>query len=154
MSNSSNAEPGGITWVVVADASRAEIYMRQKRHSPLEVVQNLAEPRARAKEQDLTADGPGRTFDSGGQGRHALEPGHGAKEHLQTTFAHRIAGLLESGRKAGRYKHLIIVAAPALLGELRATLGEATRTLVAAEYAKDLAGHSPATVAELIDAND
>ena len=143
---------GGFTWVVVADACRADFYTRQTRRGQLEVVQSLAEPRARDKEQDLVADAPGRAFDSGGQGRHAMEPDHTAKQHLREAFAQRVAAALEDGRQAGHYKQLIIVAAPAMLGDLRPRLSDATSKLVTAEFSKDLAGHDPAEITALIDA--
>lgn len=141
----------GFTWVVVADASRADFYKRQARRGQLEVVQRLAEPRARDREQDLVADAPGRAFDSGGQGRHAMEPDHTTKQHLREAFAQRIAAALEEGRVAGQYKQLVIVAAPAMLGDLRRRLSDTTSKLVAAEFDKDLAGHDPAEIAALID---
>ena len=72
MTSNTNEPATGVTWVVVADASRAEIYSRQKRFSQLEPVQHLIEPEARSKEQELASDAPGRAFDSRGEGRHCL----------------------------------------------------------------------------------
>jgi protein required for attachment to host cells len=152
MMQSTNRLSVGPTWVVVADASRADIFLRHKRHSPLEAVQCLTDSEARSKEQDLVADGPGRTFDSAGKGRHAMEPDHTEKEHLRQTFAHRVAHVLESARQADRFKHLVIVAGPAMLGELRAQLDAATAKLVLAEFNKELTGHAPEAIAKLIDA--
>ena len=58
MSNNANTLSRGDTWVLVADASRADIYLRQKRHGPLEAVQCLTEKQARSNEGDLVADEP------------------------------------------------------------------------------------------------
>jgi protein required for attachment to host cells len=151
MSNTANELPRGDTWVLVADASRADIYIRHKRHGPLEAVQCLTEPQARSKEHDLVADGPGSTFDSAGKGRHAMEPDHTEKEHLRTVFARRICHVLESARKADQFKRLIIVAAPGMLGELRSHLDAATSKLVAGEFAKEMSGHEPEAIVSLID---
>ena len=60
--------------------------------------------------------------------------------------------VLEEGRQAGHYKQLIIVAAPAMLGDLRPRLSDATEKLVTAEFSKDLTGHDPADIIALIDA--
>jgi len=128
------------------------LYKRQTRRSPLELIESLAEPRARGKEQEFSADAPGRAFDSGGQGRHAMEADHTTKQHLREVFAQQVAALLEAGRQAGCYQQLIIVAAPAMLGDLRQQLSAATTKLVAAEFSKDLTGQEPAAVAALIDA--
>ncbi len=142
----------GATWVVVADSSQADIYSRARRRSPLELVQSLSEPAARAKEKDLLADAPGRSFDSGGQGRHAMEPDHTEKQNLRINFADRIADFLESGRQAGNFKQLILVAAPALLGELRTQLNDPTAKLIRVAVDKDMTDATPARIAELIDA--
>jgi len=151
MSRQTSELSGGQTWVLVADASRANIYSRHKRYSQLEAVQSLTEGQARAKEQDLVADEPGRTFDRAGQGRHAMEPTHTEKEHLRTRFVHRITDLLESARQSGQYKQLIIVAAPAMLGELRGQLDAATLACVVAEFNKEMTGQQPDVIAKLID---
>lgn len=139
------------TWVLVADARRAEIYRRHESGGPLEMVQHLADDEARARERDLVADKPGRSFDSAGQGRHAMDPAHTEKQHLRSTFARRIARELEAARIADRYAQLVIVAAPAMLGELRAHLDAPTASCVTAEYSKELAGQDPEAVAKLID---
>lgn len=151
MRNDTNELNSGVTWVVVASADRAEFYSRQKRYSQLEPVQRLEEPGARSKEQELASDMAGRAFDSGGQGRHAMEPNHTGKEHLRETFVRRIAEALDSARSADRFQHLVIVAAPAVLGELRAQLSSATQKRVTVEIDKHMTGQEPAAVAELID---
>ena len=141
----------GDTWVVVANASRADIYSRQKKHGPLEVVQCLTEDKARAKERDLVADEPGRSFDSVGQGQHTMEPQHTEKDRLLTGFARRIAHVLESARQAERFGRLVIVAAPAMLGELRHQLDDVTAQHVTAEFSKELTDRDPETLAKLLD---
>jgi len=151
MSETNNRISEGVTWVLVADASRADIYSRKKSHSPLELVRSLNQREARSKEQELVADAPGRTFDSAGQGRHALEPEHSEKDHRRSTFVRQIAAVLDDGRKADNYQRLIVVAGPALLGELRAQLNPATRKLVTTELDKDVAGQGPEVVVDLLD---
>jgi len=141
----------GVTWVLVADSSQADIYSRQKRLSQLESVQHLTEPEARSREQEFASDSPGRSFDSRGDGRHAMEPDHTGKDHLRETFVRRIASVLESARNANSFQNLVIVAAPALLGELRSQLSSTTQKLVVAEIDKHMTGQEPAAIAALID---
>jgi protein required for attachment to host cells len=152
MTYKSSEHMTGVTWVVVADASQADIYSRQKRFSPLESVQRLTEPEARSKERDLASDAPGRTFDSQGAGRHAMEPDHTGKEHLRESFVHRIADVLESARKTDRFQQLVIVAAPAVLGELRAQLSSGLQRQIVAEFDKHMTDQEPAAIVRLIDA--
>lgn len=148
-----NAEPGrGVTWVVVADAARAQIFSRTERFSALEPLRVIDEPRARSRERDLIADSPGRSFDSHGQGRHAMDPGQSAKAQLREAFARRIAAEVESGRAADRFQHLVIVATPDMLGAVRAQLSRAAQRLVTREIAKQMTQAEPATIAAEIDA--
>jgi protein required for attachment to host cells len=137
----------GVAWVVVADAAHAQIYVRQNRRAPLELLQTFAEEQARAKEHDLLSDSPGRTFDSMGAGRHAKQPEHTVKQNLREAFARQIADYVEAGRTANRFAHLAIVAAPALLGELRAHLSEPTLQLLDIEIPKRMTTSKPAAIA-------
>jgi hypothetical protein len=66
-------------WVVVADQSKARIFTIDDPRGALLEVSELKHPEALEREQKLTSDRPGRSFDSVGQGRHAVgstvEPG-------------------------------------------------------------------------------
>ena len=128
----------GATWVVVADSSQADFYIRHQHLSPMEPVHSLTSPDARSKERDLSSDAPGRTFDIKGSGRHAMEPGQTGKKHLRENFAHQIADELDAGRIANKYKRLVIVAAPKMLGDIRGKLSRATRQLVTVEIDKEM----------------
>ena len=57
----------------------------------------------------------------------------------------------EPTRKAGRFKQLVIVAAPAMLGELRAHLDAPTASCVTAAFDKEVTGQDPDTILQLID---
>ena len=141
----------GETWVVVANASRADIYRRNKKYGPLETVLCLREEHANAKEQELVADEPGRAFDRRGRGRHVMEPPHSEKDHLLTEFAHRIARVLESARREDQFAQLVIIAAPAMLGELRQQIDSTTAAQITAEFDKELIDQNPQTIAKLLD---
>jgi protein required for attachment to host cells len=151
MTRSDSVLSGGTTWVVVADSSRADIYSRAKRFSELESVKSFKEPAARAREQDLVSDGPGRSFDSKGSGRHAMESDQSEKHNLRAKFAKTIADELELSRQMHRFSHLILVAAPAMLGELRAHLSTETTKLVRDEIDKDMTAETATRIAELLD---
>ena len=150
-----NTKPiyAGETWVLVADSGRADIYLRARRRSPLSSVESLTNEQARAKEHDLISDSPGRAFDSAGQGRHSMGSDHAVKHHLREAFAKRVAQALAAGRKAGRFSHLVLIAEPAMLGEVRAHLDNTTAACVSLTIAKDYAGRDPVAIAALIDSN-
>ena len=107
------------TWVVVADSSGARILMAEKPAAGLSEVDSLEHPEGRLHEQELTSDLPGRAFDSGGEGRHAMGSPVEPKKQEVIKFAKRVAEHLESGRAAGRFSRLYVNAPPAFLGQLR-----------------------------------
>lgn len=128
-----------ITWVVVAESSRARIFSLEKAKGPMDEILTLDHPDARAHEQELTSDLPGRAFDSGGQGRHVMSSPVEPKQQVTIAFAKQIADHLDSNRKSGSYTKLIIFAAPAFLGLLRERMNDHTNKLVVYESNKNLA---------------
>ena len=109
-------------WVVVADQSKARIFTIADPHGELLHVGELEHPGGRDREQDLTSDRPGRSFDSSGQGSHAMgskvEPGK--QETIR--FARQVAEYLQAAHNEGRCDRLLLVAGPPLLGLLRENL--------------------------------
>ena len=130
------------TWVVVADNSRARIFTAETPSSPLIEVDSIVHPEGRMHDRDITSDLPGRGAGSGGS-RHSYETETDAKDYEHVSFAKRIAGFLDDARKSDTFKQLIIVAAPALLGNLRSGLNDQTRKLVSLELDKNLSQLNP-----------
>lgn len=129
------------TWVIVADGSRARIF-EVGSSSDLHEIETLAHPESRLHEQELTSDLPGRAFDSSGEGRHAMGQTVEPKKHEVEAFARQLVDHLEKARTDNRLGKLVVIAAPAMLGELRNAFGTELRKLVAAEIDKDLTQHS------------
>jgi protein required for attachment to host cells len=109
-------------WVIVADQSKARIFTVADPRGALLDVGVLEHPEARDREQALTTDRPGRSFDSKGQGRHAMgttvEPGK--QETIR--FAKQVADHVHAAHEEGRCNRLLLVAGPPLLGLLRDSL--------------------------------
>ncbi|MEA3412038.1 MAG: host attachment protein [Pseudomonadota bacterium] len=126
------------TWVLVADSTRARLMEAENAIGPLREIETLVHPESRLHERDINTDSPGRAFDSGGQGRHAMGQHVGAKEHEAGTFVRDISHRLDRGRKSGDLKQLVIVAAPALLGLLRKHMSAETARLITLELDKNI----------------
>ena len=126
------------TWLVVADSTRARIFAAAGGWDTLQERADWVHPLGRASERDLTSDLPGRTFDSHGQGRHAMEPRTGVKEHEAEVFAKELAAEVEAARTRNEMGRLVLIAAPTFLGLLKSELGEAAQRLVVASIHKDL----------------
>jgi len=125
-------------WIVVADGSRAQIFLNQGPGTGLKPALHHALVADNRPSGDISSDRPGRSFDSAGAGRHAMQPSTDPHRHEQITFAHEIAKLLEDNHNKQAYERIFIVAAPRMLGDLRAALGENMKNLVAGEIDKDL----------------
>lgn len=133
------------TWVIVADNSRARIFTAETPSSPLVEVDSIVHPEARMHDRDITSDLPGRGSGTGGA-RHSYVTETDAKDHENVGFAKRIAGFLDDARKSDKFKQLIIVAAPSLLGNLRSGLNDQTRKMVSLELDKNLSQLNPVEI--------
>jgi len=109
-------------WVVVADQSKARIFTVANPLGALLEVGELEHPEARDREQTLTFDRPGRSFDSQGEGRHVMgstvEPGK--QETIR--FAKQIVDHVQAVHNEGRCDSLHMVGGSPLLCLLRESL--------------------------------
>lgn len=126
------------TWILIADGARARIVVNEGpgkgvKEGPDKVFESLNVPA-----REIMADRPGRTFDSGGQGRHAKEPRSDPHEIEQRKMHHELAAYLDGEAKKGTFDRLIVVAPPRALGNIRAELSPAVQAKVTGELAKDL----------------
>jgi protein required for attachment to host cells len=129
------------TWVVVADSSRARFMVREGQRL-LREFEVLVAPDNRLDEHDQVSDRPGRIETASG-GIHSLGSRNAARQHAFDTFARRVAGRIEEGRKSGVLERLVLVAAPRFLGRLRAHLSEQSAALVTVTVDKALTQLAP-----------
>ena len=108
-----------IPLIVVADQSRARFFNVDSPEGELQEISTLEHGVAREKGSALASDRPGRSFDSAGQGRHAMSSSVEPKEQEAIRFAKEIAGHISEASRDGHYNHLMIVAGAHFLGLLR-----------------------------------
>jgi protein required for attachment to host cells len=125
-------------WAVVANAARARLYELAGRGAPLAELEDMIRAESRLKGHEIEADRPGRTFDSAGEGRHAMEPSLDPRKEEASRFAREIADQLETSYKNHRFERLCIIAPPEFLGLLREEIGKPLDDAVAGELNKDL----------------
>lgn len=130
-------------WIVIANQSEARIYATDSVRSPWVELRRLENPDAQEHPRDLVSDRPGRAFESGGVGRHAMEPPVDVKEQQAIRFATEIAREIDAGRIDDRIERLVLVAAPEFLGHLRRSLSAPAAALVTEEVAKNLVRLDP-----------
>lgn len=124
-------------WILAANSSNAKLFTADSPIGPISELENFDNPDARAKQRELTSDRPGRSFDSHGEGRHAMAVEVDSKEQEQLRFAKLIADRLEQGRVDNELERLIVVAAPAFLGLLRTNFNASLNSLLSLEIDKD-----------------
>jgi len=127
-----------MTWVLAADSSRARVYAADKPNSPLNEVESFEHPEGRMHEQELTSDLPGRAFDSGGMGRHAMGQSVAPKQQEALNFAKSLVDCLENSHRKGDFAQLYVVAPPAFLGLLREHYSPTLSTAVKQEVSKNV----------------
>ncbi|CFX50458.1 conserved protein of unknown function [Candidatus Filomicrobium marinum] len=130
------------TWILVADGARARIISRVVEGFGACADTTISEPynfeEERSPGRELTRERPTRVHDRFGPGRHAVEPKQDASRKMVTRFATEIADMLSASLKARGFDRLIVVAPPAMLGDLRKSLSNHVRAKVIAEIDKDM----------------
>lgn len=139
------------TWVLVADGEKALI---------LENLGSAAEPRLAVKgketqdnppDREQASDRPGRMNDGPSAQRSALDETDW-HELGKARFAADLAEWLYARAHRDAFDHLVLVADPSVLGELRAKLHEQVKSRIIGEIPKVLTNHPTAEIARLVQA--
>ncbi len=134
-----------ITWVVVADSVEARFYALGKEHGTLVLVHHIEHPKGRLKITDLIETDIGRFHARGHYTGEAFEIRDPKNTELHF-FANQVADYLNHGRNDHQYEHVILIAAPHLLGVLTESLNPHVHKMVSKRIHKD---YTTLSVAEL-----
>ncbi len=129
-----------LTWILVADSSRARIFKSEK-NSSIQEIEDLTHPEGRLHDQDLTSDFPGRDADRSGAGKHEFQDQVEPKEQEAIDFAKRIARHLEESYNTNKFEQLMIISAPSFLGKLRQQLSNEISQQICFELDKNITMH-------------
>ena len=83
------------TWVLIADAARARVFEARGRGHGLTNVLDMRLDAELAPSRELGTDRPGRSFESVGSTRHAMESPSDPHREQKRQFARRIAAAVE-----------------------------------------------------------
>ncbi len=134
-----------LTWILVADSSRARIFTADTPASPLEEIEDFSHTESRLHDREITSDLPGKIKSVGGGG-HAFEQPTDPKKHEADNFAHIVAQYLEDAHNTNRFEQLLLVASPSFLGLLRNHLSEQVKKRVHFELDKEITMLSTADI--------
>ncbi|WP_293005169.1 host attachment protein [Nitrosomonas sp.] len=130
-------------WILIANSGNATLFTADSPTASLTELMTFDNPDARVKQMELSSDRPGRSFDSHGEGRHAMATEVEPKEQEQIRFAKLIVDRLEQGRVENAFERLVVVAAPAFLGLLRTNFNAPLSSLLSLEIDKDYTSLRP-----------
>jgi protein required for attachment to host cells len=125
------------TWILLADAGNARLYLTNKGVSDWTVVREFSHPESRQHAAELVSDKAGRVRQTASGSRAALEPHTPLKKKEVEKFARELAAALEEGLNKGAFERLILVTAPAFLGALREVLPHSVRERITHTVEKD-----------------
>ncbi len=136
------------TWILVANASQARLYVNHGPRKGLVALKSLHHPESREKAADLVSDRPGQLH-SPGVGQRASQPKTDPKTNEARLFAQKLARELNAARSTGQMDRIILVAPPSFMGLINEKLDGPTASMVSDRFEKDytksadkeLAGH-------------
>jgi len=127
-------------WILAAGNAEATIYQSSGGKSELSEHKHFEHPQGRMHDRELTSDLPGRTYDSSGEGRHAMEQPLDPKKHEAMTFAKQLADYLHHACSTGACSKLYVTASPAFLGILREQYSKPVQDALAMDLNNNLVG--------------
>ncbi len=137
------------TWILVGDGRKA-LFLRNEGLAELPNLQCIAtREQTNPATRDQGSDAPGRAFSSVGTNRSSMDNTDWHEEE-ERRFAAGLAAELNAAAYDGRYDHLIVVAPPRVLAELRQDLCKEARARVRAEIDKDLTRHTIADIETIL----
>jgi protein required for attachment to host cells len=129
----------GITWILVADVSRARLFEhRQRSERTLVPIFDDDQREFRDREQRRASDRPGRMHESYTTMRHAAEPHTSNDERAREQYARMLIARIHTEARKRTFHNLVLVGPPAMLGTLRSLLDAELSSRVVGELAKDL----------------
>ncbi len=137
------------TWVVIADGEKALLAenITDAENPNLRIVRTVAQDNP--KTMDQSTDRPGRMADTGPGHRSAMEDTDW-HELAKERFADELADLLYGYSKKGAFDHVVLVAPPKTLGELREKLHQEVAAKVVGEIDKTLTNHPLNEIADIV----
>jgi protein required for attachment to host cells len=124
-------------WVVVCDGKKALVLENAGDEKALQLQTREVYEHPAPKTHELGTDAPGRSFNSVGGMRSAVEQTDWHDQEEQR-FLHKLSSHLDAAVLAGKAKSLILVAPPRALGVLRSAFSSHVLGALRAEIDKDL----------------
>lgn len=139
-------------WVAVMSQSTMKIFERDFDSGEIRYVKTIRNSLGRTRSRFLGRHDRGFVAEGGQNGArlHSMDAGVDSHAIVATSFAKRIAKILDSERTHGSYSSLTIIAEPKFLGRVRKSMNHETLKTVAREIPKDLGKATTETIADVV----
>lgn len=148
------------TWIVSANASRAQFFSDEHDAEPWKEINAMVNAGARLRTSETETDriGPvaaGKSVHNvgGATPSKSYQPAMTPAQHQTELFAREVADYLRKGCNEGQYGELMLIASPEFLGVMRKLLDPNVQAMVKMEINKDYTQAGMAQLRELIQAN-
>ena len=156
MPNSASQTDPRRHWYVLANGSRAQVYVKRKQDSGYDQLRNWDAPEARMRDAELGEDKPGRAFAAAGavqrSGMERDGKDDSPKEHAKRDFLEALAHDLAAALSAKEVDSLAIIAPAPVAQAIIAHLPAPARQAVLQEDHHDLTSLPHADVFARLDA--
>jgi protein required for attachment to host cells len=128
-----------LTWILTADGHHARVWEWKSREQPLTLVPDFVRRVENVSKfsRGMKSDRPGRSHASTGMGRSSIEPKSDPHTHEKDEFARELASDLDKALKEHRFRKLIVIASPHMLGSLRQNFSPQLEQVIAGQSDKD-----------------
>ena len=152
-----------VTWYLIADSKFGQVYVRTNvehivpmaggakhdKYSEEILSELIAVPEMKweaesVKQYQIGKNATGMVHESLGGAIHMSEPHIDVHDEVREHFAKLLAEKLAKAAEEKAFDHLVLVAPPKMLGELRKHLNEKVLKLINEEISKDLTSSTPA----------
>jgi protein required for attachment to host cells len=139
------------TWVLVANASQARCYSREKANAAWMPLAEFEDPLGRAKAAALEGDRAGHETTARSRQGTAYEPRVDARTKEHELFARRVAQFLNESVASRRCESLVIFASNPFLGKVKNFLDEHSSKALGRSVAMDLTSFTGPELSKRID---
>ena len=139
-----------LTWVVVADGSRARVLTYSAHDTTLRAHHEWLAPGAHAGPGDVHPEHVGSAHASAAHARHAKNPQSDPHNRGKIEFAKEVAHRIEEANRRREFDALVLVAPGHVLGEIRRDFSKAVHDNITCELAKDLTKTSTNDLPDLL----
>lgn len=134
-------------WILVADSKQAKIFSEERRGEII-LVHEL---KSKSTEEENNYNALGRSFESGADIRHIIEPHTDPVTKHLDEFSLELANCLQEFLERKLYTKLVLIAPPKMLGHLRSKLPHAVYEKIIKELDLELIHFSQTELKKILE---